>query len=177
MSQPWGAGRWMLDQVSAVRASACVFKAKVSARSALCYFFSPPNSAIFLLCFAFHLLECVYWFSVMQTAIKQDPSNALEPTIEYAPNNLNTNRPINPTPQQQYNIPVINQPLSPVPDSQSLLRRPHVPAGSGQAGKLGSSLTGRVALGPRQFKECGRARSFLSGFTQMQDAMKNRAGF
>lgn len=60
MSQPRGAGRWMLDQVSAVRASACVFQAKGSARSALCYFFSPPNSAIFLLRFAFHLLGCVY---------------------------------------------------------------------------------------------------------------------
>jgi len=57
----------------------------------------------------------------MQTAIKRYPSVDLEPAIEDAPNNLNTNCPINSNPQQQYKVPVINQPLSPVPDSQSLL--------------------------------------------------------
>lgn len=93
MSWPWGAARWMLDQVSAVRASACVFQAKLSTRSALCCPFSPPSSASFLLCFAFHLLECVYWFSVMQTATKQDLSKDLQPAMEYIPNNLNTNQP------------------------------------------------------------------------------------
>lgn len=70
-SRPRGAGRWMLDRGSAVRASAWVFSAKVPARSALCSFFSSPNSAVLSLCFAFHLLKSVYWFSVTQTAIEQ----------------------------------------------------------------------------------------------------------
>lgn len=122
-SQPRGPGRWMLDQVSAVRASACVFKANVSVINALCYFFSPPHSAFFLLCFAFHLLGWVYWFSVMQTAIKQYSSNAPEPATECAPNNLNTNQPINSSSRQEHNVPVIYQPLSPVTNSQSLLHR------------------------------------------------------
>lgn len=154
-SQPRGPGRWMLDQVSAVRASACVFKANVSVINALCYFFSPPHSAFFLLCFAFHLLGWVYWFSVMQTAIKQYSSNAPEPATWMCPKQFKYK------PNHQFQLSAGTQctcDLSAFKPSQNF----PVPFAPYQSQ-------------PVQSKAYGRA-PFLSVFSHLQDTMKkNRA--